>query len=187
MRITRCGKCGLFAWRELNEPDECRTLCFKADRLVPQYWWAKLLAPDSGLIVQSDRLRNALHPLRTEVYDELVLAAGLEDGMASLFLHGVGECLQMMLAHNTGDDLTAREITLRLSARHDRQAQREIWRYATLLQGLAAGRLPIRRYWDLRGLLHEVLVPSTAQELLDRIKVDSRFSFVWKLIIGVVS
>ena len=185
MRITRCGKCGLFAWRELDEPDECRTLCFKADRLVPPYWWAKLLDPDSGLIVQSDRLRNALHPLHTEVYDELVLAAGLDDGMASLFLHGVGECLQMLLAHDAGDDRTAREITLRLSARHDRQAQREIWRYAALLQGLAAGRLSPRLYWDVRGLLREVLVPSTAQDLIVRIKIDSRFSFVWKLIIGL--
>lgn len=186
VQVERCPVCGLFAWREKGGSAKCRTACYRPDVPVPEYWWRGLLNPQSGLIRQPAVLRRALFPLEDNAHDELMRAAGQIDALAAVFLDGVGRCLQLVVASNAGDMARVREIALSVDVGHDAVARRNMWRYAALMQGLAAGRLPFRLYWDVHALLHQVAVPVTASALLRRVQVNSTLPFVWQLVGAVL-
>ncbi|GLY54805.1 hypothetical protein [Lentzea sp. NBRC 102530] len=186
LRVERCPVCGLFAWHQEGTTPKCRTACYRPNAPVPQFWWRSLLNPQSGLIRQPPALRRALFPLEDNAHDELMRAAGQIDALAAVFLDGVGKCLQLVVASNAGDLTRVREISLSVDVGHDPAARHNMWRYAALMQGLAAGRLPLRPYWDVHALLHQVAVPATASMLLRRVQVNSTLPFVWQLVGAVL-
>lgn len=185
VRVAKCSACGLIAWRGPDERDQRSTACFRPDQHVPPNWWTDLLDPRCGLIRQSIRLRTALSPPTNTAREELLRASVHSSAQAALFVDGVGLCLQMIAAVSVSDYAQVRAISTNVQTGHDAVTRRDMWRYAALMQGLAAGRLPLREYWDVRELLNAVAVPSTARTLLARVQLNATFPLWWRLV-GVV-
>jgi len=181
-RITRCPLCELFAWRAEDEPDQCRVRCRRLDLPAAASWWEELLDPRGGLIRQQRRLSEALCPPSLAAPDELRLAAGRMSAMADLFVEGAAHCLRMLAAVSPADGNSIRGLSSRVMAEHDSQDRRDMWRYVTLLQGLAAGQLPLLQYREVHGLLSRVVVAETASTLLARVQVNSTWPHLWRLV-----
>ncbi|MDT7781868.1 MAG: hypothetical protein QOF58_287 [Pseudonocardiales bacterium] len=184
VRIVRCPACELFAWRSPHEPDQCRS-CYRSKTPAPEYWWEELLHPRSGLIRQGPRLRAALCSPSIAIPDVLRHAAQPVNAMGGLFVQGVGHCLQLSAAVPAAG-AAIRAITENTNIGHDTWECRDMWRYAALLQGIAAGQLPLRQYTDVHALLHRVVVPATVNELLARVQVNAKLPYLWRVVGAVL-
>lgn len=178
-RIVRCPACELFAWRTSREDDQCHR-CLPRATGAPGEWWEDLLGPNCGLIRQDRRMRAALCPPSIAIPDVLRSAVGPVNTTAGLFVQGVGHCLQM--AAVPADTARIRALTEAANGGQEPWERHDMWWYAALLQGIAAGQLPLRPYWDVHALLQRVVVPSTVSELLARVQVNASLSYLWRAI-----
>lgn len=173
MICTRCVVCGRFAWWE-RPGGECDPPCSPRRRQAAPAFWRDLLAPSSPLISQPIELREVLSPLDGQhVYDALFCAAGTVNADVADALDGIGLLLTQAAAQLAGSHDTVVKITLRIESRFDVAFVDRLWRYALLLQGLAAGHLPARQYVAVHDLLRELLVPDTARTVLGRVTTSS--------------
>jgi hypothetical protein len=143
---------------------------------IPRVTWFRLLAPDSGLITQSEALRTALASLDgyTMTVELRALCPGAPDQDRRV-MEGLALFLRHTAAKHRGDHqaaaTTAAQATTTGMPPDD---LRDIRRLGALVIGIARGRLPSDLHTEAAHLVHDKLGTAEAERLTALIRRGRR-------------